>query len=314
MLSLIFLEICSICEGYLTEKPTYRNVSFASLYNTHRYRTVKSIVMWVFHFTTAMQGSYCLTNQLSERILWTILSGSYCVIKLLFASIELTKLFGRTQLLKGIVPLVCFILHLAWSILFVYNLYFIYVIQQAVVYVVLNNVWALNLILNIAFQTWFILSEWLMVTYSSILCIVSYFIFTLSNPTNGYNLSLLYITIIVNLSAIMILEIQEQLGSRFFLPRKYRKRLFDHFIKRLDMNNPQASSEYWRICMNSLDEPELEYSDSDPSYKWTQFEIGVYFESPWEHRFHPNWLYKRLRESHLCPVCDFMIPEDRYID
>ena len=42
------------------------------------------------------------------------------------------------------------------------------------------------------------------------------------------------------------------------------------------------------LCLNPLDEPELEYADSTSDYKWQKFDLGVYFEVNCKHKFHPN--------------------------
>ena len=154
------------------------------------------------------------------------------------------KFFYRNGFPSFVAYIVVWVILLICNVVFLYNLYFKYVILQPIVYMALSNVWIVNLVLNILLETHFVLPVPLMLTTSMIILGFAYSPFVPSDWVEGYATTLVAKTFLVHLWAIFVLWLQKRHGSLFFLPRRFRTRVFDYFIRQLDFKAQQLCNEY----------------------------------------------------------------------
>ena len=200
--------------------------------------------------------------------------------------------------------LICFILN---------SVVIYYILFNPTVYLILSNIYFINIALNIIGRSW--VSD-----HPSSIVLKSLFIgiypFTKLGPNlwvEGYNKAWLINYFIFQSIQIIIISLQWRYGSLFFLPGKCRKKTYDIYVKQLvgceDSQNIRCN--FWT---NSLLDPELNYSDTIKSFGYSSFEKLTYFELPWTHKFHPNWILQKLDEKQSCPVWDFIVPKNMYLD
>ena len=80
-----------------------------------------------------------------------------------------------------------------------------------------------------------------------------------------------------------------------------RVRMYEKLLKSVDTQEHEENL-ICQIWMNPVDQPELEYSDNNPNYKWVRFSIGEYIRTEWGHIFHPNCILKSITLDSSWPV------------
>ena len=95
---------------------------------------------------------------------------------------------------------------------------------------------------------------------------------------------------------------------------RWRTRIYDRLTWKLNESNLLINDVYWQLWMNWLNEPELQYSDSDLTYKWKKHESNEYILTKCGHKFHYNCIIKYLRDNKNCPSWNISLPEDEYDD
>ena len=285
-----------------------------------KYKSINTFMLVLVYIWMISLAIYILSDQNSNNFLIFLVLFMYCIFKPICISVEWLTFFYEHEFFKYKEMLLIAITFGVFSIQIVlggyilYSLFFRYVILCPLGYALMSNIWAVNILLNCVLRIRYMIPAPLMVAYSMIICGFGCSPFMPSDWVEGFGLDLMVKVFLVHLITIAVLCVQHYYGSLFFLPQRFRKRLLDTYLKQIEIKDQQNKHEYWRIWMNRLDEPELEYSDSDSTYKWRKFEIGIYFETACKHTFHPNCLYKKLREAKECPVCEQEIPEDKYWD
>ena len=208
-----------------------------------------------------------------------------------------------------------------WCIYFILAIFilapylFYDVLFSPTIYFIFSNAYVINIIVNIIAKR----SIW---DHPASMVINSFYIgylpFSSYGPTlwiEGYNMQWTLLFILAQGIQISIVSLQFYKGSRFFLPSSMRTMVYDKYRKRLMITeNCLEDSETCNSWTNNLSEPELEYSDSDPTYKYERFDPDIYFELPCSHKFHPNCLLRRLKEKLAWPIWDVAVPKNRYDD
>ena len=168
--------------------------------------------------------------------------------------------------------------------------------------------------LNIIFKTRCIINIWIM---NCIVITIWLSCLSILKP-NDYFPSL-SLNAAVNLSTfhflcIILIWIQSKCGSRFFLPRSYRRKTYDKYMHWVMADYNSRCSLKCLKWMNKIMEPELEYSDSSPDFIWMHYPIGTYIQLQCGHIFHPNWLLKQLQSYPYCLSCGAALPQNTFED
>ena len=199
-------------------------------------------------------------------------------------------------------------------ILFIFNsMVLYYVLFNPTIYFILSNPYIINIVMNIIGRSCVSDHPASMILNS---LFIGIFPFTKLGPyrwADGYNHTWLIIYLMFQSVQIIILSLQWKLGTLFFLPNKWRRKLYDKYTKQL-IQNEYSCNFICNFCTNSLIDPSLKYNEKDISFAYSRFEKWIYFELPWSHRFHPSWILQMLEENNICPVWEVLIPKNIYLD
>ena len=110
----------------------------------------------------------------------------------------------------------------------------------------------------------------------------------------------------------IILYMQMHYGSSFFF-HKYRERTYDkHTFSLCELT--EYRFRYCDVCLNDLDDEEMQYQDADKNYNYRRLERDQFIKLDCGHVFHPNWLFRQVKYHHKCPQWNTELPEDDYLD
>ena len=84
-----------------------------------------------------------------------------------------------------------------------------------------------------------------------------------------------------------ILYMQMHYGSRFFFPSACRKRAYEQYNHSL-FEERQYRNHHCGVCLNDLEEEEMEYADSNRNYNYTKYDRDIFIKLDCDHTFHPN--------------------------
>ena len=104
---------------------------------------------------------------------------------------------------------------------------------------------------------------------------------------DGFDITWAIKFMLFNIMYAGILYLQLQYGSRFFLPNRYRKKVYDGYMHSL-LELPEYSQTYCDLCLNSLEDEEMEYTDINQNYSYKRYSKHVFFKLDCNHVFHPN--------------------------
>ena len=183
----------------------------------------------------------------------------------------------------------------------IFDLFWIYIVPNLWVYAILTNVWMYKFWINFIWKI-NISQYWL---YWIPISIIFWFFqldyYSVHSYENHFNIYYVLFLLFVHWVFIALVNMQQNKGSRFFLPNHMRTQKIKKLIQYVK-HNSQEELLMWQIWMNPLDQPELEYSDSYPDNKWIRFPIGAYIKINWSHIFHPYWILKSTALRSECPV------------
>lgn len=169
--------------------------------------------------------------------------------------------------------------------------------------------WALTIMTNAITETAFIQSPIMMVVKLVVYALLPFTSIGARTWTDGFDTTWAWRFILIG-----FLLLQNLHGARFFLPRSLRSKVYDLYKKKV---SPEGSAELGltcNLCLNRLDDVELEFKDTNDSSSYDDYEIGEYYETPWGHRFHPHWLLKAIDEETICPSWGKDLPKNIYSD
>ena len=196
---------------------------------------------------------------------------------------------------------------------FLYEYFWKYIISNLLLYALFTNIWLIKFGINFLWK-WRISQYWIFcIPISIIICCFQLQIFNVHASETHFNIYYVAFLLIFHLIFIALVEIQQNKGSRFLLPDHMRTRVYEKLIKSIDTreNDENLMCQIW---MNPVDQPELEYSDNSPNYKWIRLPIGAYIQIEWNHIFHPNCILKSIKLNNSWPVWLYFINIDGFDD
>ena len=182
-----------------------------------------------------------------------------------------------------LIVVVFVILYMLIFYFFLYEYFWKYIIPNLLLYALFTNIWLIKFGINFLWK-WRISQYWIFcIPISTIICCFQLQIFNVHASETYFNIYYVAFLLIFHLIFIALVEIQQNKGSRFLLPDHMRIRVYEKFIKSIDTreNDENIMCQIW---MNPLDQPELEYSDNSPNYKWIRLPIGAYTVKPFVQR------------------------------
>lgn len=224
-----------------------------------------------------------------------------------------------TQMLAFIICWPIYYLYLKAMNMIVFRLIIDGLIFNPEKYILISQFWLLFIVLNFIFKYRVVpcqYNQWLFpmpLIISFVICIAGCQSIMPSAFYTGYsNFGFLgvYGTSIVE---IFVLNLQYKYGSRFCLPRKWRRKHYDDYLHSTVYSEVEEIGE-WQICVNPLKATQLDYSDLDTVYTHELYDVGTYVKTSWGHYFHPNWLFSYVQEEHKCPVCQSGLQVQDYTD
>ena len=150
------------------------------------------------------------------------------------------------------------------------------------------NVYLLPIVANVVFKSRSAYIPPLSIIFVAMyLAIYPFTIFGYSQMVDGFNLVWAAKFLLINIIYASILHLQIYYGSRFFLPGRYRKKVYDKYVLSLPELS-EYSQLYCDVCLNDLNEVEMEYMDINPDYKYKRYSKHVFIKLDCNHVFHPN--------------------------
>lgn len=131
---------------------------------------------------------------------------------------------------------------------------------------------------------------------------------------DGFDAQWLFTFVMLQTTILFVITLQLRFGSRFFLPSRFRTTIYDRFRWSLRDSKVLENDDECNLCMNALYEPALEYSDSVNTSVYHSVEQETYYVLPWNHKFHPTCILKRLDVELKCPKWSKAVPENRFLD
>jgi hypothetical protein len=104
---------------------------------------------------------------------------------------------------------------------------------------------------------------------------------------------------------VVVLILQKKLGSRFFLPEKYKYWNEYNYYRSLDENDIEEGDVECCICLNSISHIEGEAVQSDGRPRYQRI---IYMQTPCLHKFHNDCLKPWMRQKLECPKCRSELP------
>lgn len=178
-----------------------------------------------------------------------------------------------------------------------------YVFTSKTLYFILSNIWMINIGLNFVFRVKFTQFVGFQVFASMLICFFQVEYFNIDASKNNYNMSYVLTLFIVHLIQIWILQLQNKKGSHFWLPSKWKPRVYQKYLKKCTDLEENLVCEIWT---NKLNEPELDYI-AEQNLNYIKMEIGTYIELPWNHKFHFNCILKQSLNTERCTQWDQQI-------
>jgi hypothetical protein len=114
--------------------------------------------------------------------------------------------------------------------------------------------------------------------------------------------------IAVLLAQITILILQKKIGSRFFLPDKYRYWNEFNYYRNLEETDVEEGEVECCICLNILSHIEADSSTANPRRMFNQYQRIVYMQTPCMHKFHTDCLKPWMRQKLECFKCRAELP------
>ena len=199
---------------------------------------------------------------------------------------------------------------------FIYRFFSNFILLNESTYLFWSNVWLFNIILNIILRTRTYTNIGSRVMFSIILIVYPALNIVSEKLWTPFSMNFYFKWTAYHSIQIIFLSLQYFYGSLFFLPQKYRRRVYDKFIKKLNSSNVNRNGnvDQWPLWLNSLDETELSYSDDLPGYKWIEGSNKKFIQTPWNHKFHVNWILSHIQRTKACPICASTLPENHFDD
>ena len=166
--------------------------------------------------------------------------------------------------------------------------------------ILLSNIYVLPIVANIVFKA--------RCAFIHPLCIILVSVYFASYPFTVYGYSgiiegfdSIWVTKFMTYSTLhaCILYMQMHYGSRFFMC-KWRERTYDKHTYSLFKLTEYRSS-YCEVCLNDLDDKEMEYEDVDSNYNYRKLNRDKFIKLDCGHVFHPNCLFRRIKYHQRCP-------------
>jgi transmembrane E3 ubiquitin-protein ligase len=117
---------------------------------------------------------------------------------------------------------------------------------------------------------------------------------------------ILFISVL--LAQITILILQKKIGSRFFLPEKYRYWNEYNYYRNLEEADVEEGETECCICLNLLSYIETDAATHNPRRMFYQYQRIVFMQTPCAHKFHSNCLKPWMRQKLECPKCRAELP------
>ena len=153
--------------------------------------------------------------------------------------------------------------------------------------ILLSNIYVLPIVANIVFKA--------RCVFIHPICIILISVYFVCYPFTVYGYSeiiegfdSIWVTKFMTCSTLhaCILYMQMHYGSRFFMC-KWRERAYDKYtFSLLELTHYRSS--YCDVCLNDLDEEEMEYSDLDINYSYKTYQKHMFIKLDCGHVFHPN--------------------------
>ena len=198
------------------------------------------------------------------------------------------------------------IFHILIFYFLIFDLFWMYIVPNLWIYAIFTNVWMYKFWINFIWKVKISQYWQFWIPVSIIICFFQLDYFSVHSYENHFNIYYVLFLLIVHLVFIALVNMQQNKGSRFFIPNHMRTQKFMKLLQFVKHNN-QEDQLIWQVWMNPLDQPELEYSDRNPAYKWMRFPIGTYIKTNWSHIFHPNWILKSTTLISECPVWMYFV-------
>ena len=124
----------------------------------------------------------------------------------------------------------------------------------------------------------------------------------------------LSIAVLIQITLITIIHLQRDYGSKFFLPHCLRKYKHNYlkFIENeyLAVDIVSGNLPFCELWLGSLNtDGMLDIESNNEEYNRLKQNIGLYAETPCEHKFHYACLYSYLIDHDSCPKCSSNIPK-----
>ena len=214
-----------------------------------------------------------------------------------------------------------FILHCVLSILYWVLMLWVfttianwYLFLDSSAYVIFSNIWVVLIIVNAFLKTRCFVNFGIMSVVMLTICLSSLSILKPNDYFQSLSLSSASNLSIFHSMCIFFIYLQSKYGSRFFLPKLLRSKIYDKFKNNVYSDFNSLKSLQCQKWTNYILEPEFEYSDSDPLFKMQKYPIGTYIQTPWLHSFHPNWILKHIEDNQWWPVCNYQLAKNTYDD
>mmetsp|Transcript_7909 Transcript_7909/g.9060 ORF Transcript_7909/g.9060 Transcript_7909/m.9060 type:complete len:205 (+) Transcript_7909:1061-1675(+) len=187
-----------------------------------------------------------------------------------------------------IILLILMIFTIMIIMILIYPLSASFLLMNPLLFPILMNVWWFLAIFNFYFKERFGIASSYSLLITAVICYSGHQTLRPSNYFPGYNSEYFCSFFILFSLGILFVIMQGFYGSRFFLPPCLRSNAYNKYMHRINNIRDEEKGLSCQICTNLLSEPELEYSDADPSYKWVQFDLGIYIQTECDHFYHLN--------------------------
>lgn len=245
---------------------------------------------------------HCHT-ELVNKVFWGLLFYVYCLS--IFLVFERFITFKLVELYFWVWSLAVLLLFIIYSKAFGFQL-----ISGFSNYSFMSNVWVISIICNIISKRTVWDSLWLMIAKAFLIGITPYSYLKVNSLGSGFWRSEIIEFLALQSVLICILYFQTTHGSRFFLPDKYRSKIYESYVRNMATTDTDLSR-LWDFWMMSLCEPELKQDCGSLEEPRPRYE---YYQTEWGHVFHSACFHNKVKQVLLCPKWEENVPENNWDD
>mmetsp|Transcript_7884 Transcript_7884/g.6973 ORF Transcript_7884/g.6973 Transcript_7884/m.6973 type:complete len:136 (-) Transcript_7884:59-466(-) len=121
-------------------------------------------------------------------------------------------------------------------------------------------------------------NPWVSFFYFIFIAYLPYSHFGPGQWTDAYTSFILFLYLFIAIVLLVILQLQLLIHPRFILYLFTNNYTYDKYLCKIELKNMATEQKQdCNLCLNLLEDPQLEYEDSDPSFKYRKFDKEKYY-------------------------------------